>query len=124
MVPIFRSSYFIRDVPLNISNSRVYPSPNVQNSTQNVRVLCRSVQVDSRMIDVFLKKVQDRVCSPSIQLNFIPKMNVEVIFEAKEVILVYILANEFLGESVIEFVVALFGGMPLFWVEGKGIEHH
>lgn len=82
------------------------------------------MQIDCRVVDFFLKKVQYRVGSTGVQFDFVPKLLVEVVFKVEEVILVDVLAYEFLSEGVIEFVVALFSGMPLFRVERKGIEHH
>jgi hypothetical protein len=82
------------------------------------------MQIDGRMVDFFLKKVQNRVGSACVQFNFVPKLLIEIVFKVEEVILVDVSADEFLSEVVIKFIVALFGGVPLFWVEWKGIEHH
>lgn len=76
------------------------------------------------MVDFLLKEVEDGVRASGVELDLVPELFVEVVFDAEEVILVDVLPHELVGEGAVEFEVGLFGGQPELRVAGKGVEQH
>lgn len=86
---------------MDVTNCGVDATPNVQYSAQNVRIFGGTLQVDRRMVDFLLKKVQNRVSATGIEFNLTPQLGVEVLFNAEKIVFVNVLSHELIGEGAV-----------------------
>lgn len=69
---IFRSCWVFFILPLDIPDGRVNFSPDVKDSTEYITVFGRFVEVDTGMLNLFLKKMERWMSATGVQLDFVP----------------------------------------------------